>query len=314
MNVNARRFAGIGILAAALAAGGMTVNRVPAAAGTAHGGHTGYSATQLAAIRDQRIEPFADPGSEFRAECLSKGRAGDDPIVKPGQAGASHIHEFYGNKTTNAYSTEQSLRSGATNCSPSADLSAYWTPTLYQYGRPVAPERVTVYYQGVFGRANAVTPPQGLRVVVGNAGATSPEQNPAARWSCLGYPEASVDFRICPPGSKLQTYLDFPTCWDGRNLDSPDHKSHVQFIIGGIGGYCPAGYPKLLPRTEFLITYPVNGGGLSLGGTRNGVNVTNAPGYTFHGDWFNVWVPGELERRMNTCIRGGWICGVNGNP
>jgi hypothetical protein len=314
-----RRSASVAILVAALGGAGIMAGG-PAAAGdraaTARHDHgAAYTAEQAAAIRTQQMSPAAFVrGSEFRADCTSKGRSGDDPIVKSGLPGASHIHEFSGNRTTDAYSTLQSLRLGTTTCNPKVDLSAYWTPTLYKNGVPVAPERVTVYYQGVFEKAGAVTPPQGLRVVVGNAVAISPEQNPAARWSCLGYPQSSSDFPNCPAGSKLQTYLDFPTCWDGQQLDSPDHKSHVQFIIGGIGGHCPAGYPKMLPRTEFLITYPVNGGGLSLAGTRNGVNVTNAPGFTFHGDWLNAWEPREFERRMNVCIRAGYICGTDGNP
>ena len=33
----------------------------------------------------------------------------DDPIVYPGQPGVSHLHDFYGNTTTNAYSTIASL-------------------------------------------------------------------------------------------------------------------------------------------------------------------------------------------------------------
>ncbi|MEV1288023.1 DUF1996 domain-containing protein [Micromonospora sp. NPDC049679] len=305
------------ILVATLAAVGALAAKAdadPTAAHSAHDHGVGDNAEQSAAIRAQQAVPAALRGSEFRADCTSKGRSGDDPIVKPGQPGASHIHEFSGNTTTNAYSTLQSLRLGGTTCEPRSDLSAYWTPTLYKNGVPVAPERVTVYYQGIFEKAGAVTPPQGLRIVVGNALATSPAQNPAARWSCVGHPQSSADFLNCPPGSKLETYLDFPTCWDGVNVDSPDHKSHVQFIIGGVGGHCPPGYPKMLPRTEFLITYPVNGGGLSLAGTRNGANVTNAPGYTFHGDWINAWEPNEFERRMNTCIRAGYVCGTNGNP
>jgi hypothetical protein len=310
-----RRIASLTIVGAALTAAVLLVDHAPTAAiAAAHDHGPGYSAEQAAAIRAQQVSPNAVRGSEFRADCTSKGRAGDDPIVKPNAPGASHMHEFYGNRSTNAFSTLTSLRAATSNCDPAVDLSAYWTPTLYKNGQPVAPEHVTVYYQGVFEKAGSVTPPQGLRMVVGNPMATRPEDNPAARWSCLGLPQASVDFMNCPAGSKLQTYLDFPGCWDGKNLDSADHKSHVQFIVGGIGGHCPASHPKILPRVEFLITYPVNGGGLSLGGTRNGVSVTTAPGYTFHGDWMNAWEPKEFERRMSTCIRGGYICGTDGNP
>ena len=56
------------------------------------------------------------------------------------------------------------------------------------------------------------------------------------------------------------------------------------------------------------------GGVLSLGGTVNGVNVTNAPGYTYHGDFINAWDQPELERRVRDCVNAGRICGTNGNP
>jgi hypothetical protein len=271
-----------------------------------HGG--AVSAAQATAI-EQQIGVQA--ASEFRANCLSSHRAGNDPIVFPNQPNVSHIHEFYGNRTTNAASTLQSLRAGTTNCAPAPDLSAYWTPTLYQNGVPVPPESVTVYYQGIHDATRAVAPPQGLRIVVGAATATSPEGNPAARWSCVGQSPSSRDFMTCPSGTKLENYLDFPTCWDGRNLDSPNHRDHMAFAPGLV---CPADHPVVLPRIELLITYPVNGGGLTLAGTRNGANVTNAPGYTFHGDFMNAWDPAELERRMANCIRAQRVCGTNGNP
>jgi hypothetical protein len=80
------------------------------------------------------------------------------------------------------------------------------------------------------------------------------------------------------------------------------------------GATCPATHPVVVPRLEFLITYPVNGGGLTLAGTRNGALVTTAPGYTFHGDFLNAWDPAELQRRIDNCIKAGYICGTNGNP
>ncbi|MCZ7457889.1 DUF1996 domain-containing protein [Streptomyces sp. WMMC940] len=268
-----------------------------------------YTKAQAAAIVAQAAAPLR--GSEFRADCFSSHRRGDDPIVFPGQAGRSHIHEFYGNRTANASSTLQSLSAGTTNCTPSTDLSSYWTPTLYQNGVPVAPERVTVYYQGITDRTRAVAHPRGLRYVVGNALATSPDQNPAARWSCVGRPESSRDFMNCPPGTKLENYLDFPTCWDGRNLDSANHRDHMAYATGQT---CPSSHPVVVPRLELLITWPVHGGGLTLAGTRGGVNVTDAPGHTFHGDFFNAWNQAELERRVRDCIVAGYICGTDGRP
>jgi hypothetical protein len=296
-------------VAALLAAATVFLGGTPAS-----GSHTGHgftpSAEQRNAIEAQeRLAPLAV--SEFRAECGSSHRQGDDPIVFPHQAGVSHIHEFFGNRTTNADSTLESLRLGDTNCDPVADKSAYWVPTLYQNGQPVAPERVTIYYQGITDPAGAVPHPQGLRYVVGNALATSPDENPSARWSCVGHTESSRDFLSCPADSKLETYLDFPTCWDGERLDSPNHRDHMAFATGDS---CPETHPVVVPRLEFLITYPVNGDGLSLAGTRDGSNVTNAPGYTFHGDFINAWDQEELERRVRDCINPSRTCGTDGNP
>jgi hypothetical protein len=304
------RMRGLAPLATAAVLGAAALFLASPNASAMHAGH-GYvpSEQQIRAIEAQAAEPVR--GSEFLAECLSSHRQGDDPIVFPNQAGVSHIHEFFGNRTTNASSTLQSLKAGGTNCNPAADKAAYWVPTLYKNGNPVAPERVTIYYQGITHPERAVAHPQGLRYVVGNSAATNPDQNPSARWSCVGRPESSRDFMNCPAGSKLETYLDFPTCWDGVRLDSPNHRDHMAFAVAG---ECPGTHPVVVPRLEFLITYPVNGGGLSLAGTRNGVNVTNAPGYTFHGDFINAWDQAALEQRVRDCIVAGYKCGADGRP
>ena len=58
----------------------------------------------------------------------------DDPIVFPGQPGASHMHTFYGNTSTNAASTITSLSATSpSSCGRgmgTSDLSAYWIPSL----------------------------------------------------------------------------------------------------------------------------------------------------------------------------------------
>lgn len=303
MHVRIRGVIGVAAVAMAVVAAGLVVGRP-----VSHAGHAYvYSAEQARAM----VEQQAVPGSEFRVTCASSHRRQDDPIVFAGQAGVSHMHEFFGNRTTNAFSTLTSLRAGSTNCTPLADKSAYWVPTLYQNGQPVAPESVTIYYQGIHDRTRAVAHPQGLRYVVGNAKAASPAENPAARWSCTTQAPSHRDFLVCPPGTKVETYLDFPTCWNGRDLDSANHRDHMAFAVGLV---CPSSHPVVVPRLEFLITYPVNGTGLSLGGTLNGVNVTSAPGYTFHGDFMNAWDPAELQRRVSDCINAGYICGVGGTP
>ncbi|WP_439655849.1 DUF1996 domain-containing protein [Lentzea sp. HUAS TT2] len=303
MHVRIRGAIGVAAVAAAVVAAGFVVGQP-----VSHAGHGFvYSAEQARAM----VEQQAVAGSEFRVTCASSHRRQDDPIVFQNQTGVSHMHEFFGNRTTDAFSTLTSLRAGTTNCDPISDKSAYWVPTLYKFGQPVAPESVTIYYQGIHDHTRAVAPPQGLRYVVGNAKAASPADNPAARWSCTTQSPSNRDFLNCPPGTKVETYLDFPTCWNGRDLDSANHRDHMAFAAGLV---CPSSHPVVVPRLEFLITYPVNGTGLSLGGTINGANVTSAPGYTFHGDFMNAWDPVELQRRVANCINAGYVCGVGGNP
>ncbi len=48
----------------------------------------------------------------------------------------------------------------------------------------------------------------------------------------------------CPDGVRLE--LMFPSCWNGKDLDSHDHKSHVAYPSLIVGGDCPKGFEKRL--------------------------------------------------------------------
>ena len=50
-------------------------------------------------------------------------------------------------------------------------------------------------------------------------------------------------------------YLTSPSCWDGKNLDSPDHQSHM-FNTMKSGGFvnapaCPASHPVRMPQVTY---------------------------------------------------------------
>ena len=79
-------------------------------------------------------------GVNFVENCRFSHQAPDDPIVFPGKPGASHQHTFVGSRTTNAFSTFGSLRSGRTTCARPDDTAAYWVPALYQ-ARPSCSRR-----------------------------------------------------------------------------------------------------------------------------------------------------------------------------
>ncbi|WP_236028450.1 DUF1996 domain-containing protein [Paractinoplanes lichenicola] len=256
------------------------------------------------------IPPGAVRVAEFLADCPFSHRLPDDPIIFPGLPGASHMHSFFGSTVTNAYSTTQDLLNANSNCNPSIDKSSYWIPTFYNGNTPVEPTTGIFYYLGEGVRDDLIAQtqpfPLGLRIVAGNAKATGPNDNTISRWSCLhaGDAGSSHDFVTCPPGTMLESYLDFPHCWDGVNLDSPDHKSHMAYPVNNA---CPASHPVVVPKLRQVMRYPVNGNPANF-------RLASGPGYTMHGDFFNAWPVDELARRVNDCIRPIIKCGTDGRP
>ncbi|WP_326827084.1 DUF1996 domain-containing protein [Streptosporangium sp. NBC_01756] len=248
--------------------------------------------------------------AEFLAECPYTHRLPDDPIVFPGLPGGSHMHSFFGNTSTNAHSTITSLLNADSSCNPRIDLSSYWVPTLYADNVPVEPTGTTFYYLGEGVRDDVIARtqplPLGLRIVAGNAKATQPDDSTISRWSCLhaGQVGASKDFVNCPAGTMLESYLDFPHCWNGRDLDSADHKSHMAYPVAGD---CPASHPVVVPKLRQVLRYPVNGDPARF-------RLASGPGYTMHGDFFNAWPEAEMEQRVRDCIRPIIKCGADGRP
>ncbi|WP_433367531.1 DUF1996 domain-containing protein [Actinoplanes sp. CA-142083] len=256
------------------------------------------------------IPPGAVRVAEFLADCPASHRLPDDPIIFPNMPGASHMHSFFGSVGTNAYSTVDTLLNANSNCNPSVDKSAYWIPTFYNNDVPVEPTTGVFYYlgEGVSDALIAQTQPfpLGLRIVAGNAKATGPADNTIARWSCLGHGEVnpSSNFVTCPAGSMLESYLDFPHCWDGVHLDSADHKSHMAYPVNN---GCPASHPVVVPKLRQVMRYPVSG-------NPAGFRLASGPGYTMHGDFFNAWPADEMARRVTNCIRIIVKCGADGRP
>ncbi|MET7396100.1 DUF1996 domain-containing protein [Dactylosporangium sp. NPDC005572] len=256
------------------------------------------------------IPPNVVRVAEFLADCPFSHRLPDDPIVFPGLAGASHMHSFFGSTVTNANTTVNDLANGPSNCNPAVDRSSYWVPTLYKDNVPVEPVITTFYYLGE-GVSDAVREqtqplPFGLRIVAGNAKATAPDATTISRWSCLHHNEAGAgkDFINCPADSMLESYLDFPQCWNGRDLDSADHKSHMAYPVNNA---CPSTHPVHVPKLRQVLRYPVNGDPAR-------IRLSSGAGFTMHGDFFNAWPQAEMERRVNDCIRPKIKCGADGRP
>ncbi|MEA2843581.1 MAG: hypothetical protein QOJ69_1252, partial [Actinomycetota bacterium] len=157
----------------------------------------------------------------FVSACRYSHSAPDDPIVFPGQSGASHAHDFFANTTTDAASTLESLQAGRTLCNRPGDKAAYWVPTLSDGGAVVRPDRVLAYYLVAGRDAGSVKPfPVGLRVVTDrNAG--------VVKWACIGGGQDTPEQADtpeqtgppdCPAGTHLVQRIHFPDCWNGKDL------------------------------------------------------------------------------------------------
>ncbi|MEV0729880.1 DUF1996 domain-containing protein [Polymorphospora sp. NPDC050346] len=243
---------------------------------------------------------------EFQANCAPTHHLPDDPIVFPNLAGASHYHTFMGSPTTNAYSTLASLQAGGTSCRVPADRSGYWMPTMYKGDQLISPagHQVIYYKSGVIDYTSVRPFPPGLRYVVGSPTATAADfiAGSVEGWEC-GDSYDNADFPAwCPPGTQLNVRYQSPSCWDGRWLDTPDHKSHMAYPVNGI---CPTSHPVAVPMIEFKMAFPVSG-------DMSQVRLSSGRGYSFHYDFFNAWEPPTLAALVNHCVRGGLQCDARG--
>jgi hypothetical protein len=247
--------------------------------------------------------------AEWVIACPFSHRASDDPIVFPGQPGAAHSHDFFGNETTDAFSTLRSLETGPTTCGFRPDRAAYWVPTLYSAGKATAPDLVKVYYTSRHARPATIKPfPGGLKVVAGNAHATGPQSTSIVHWDCgEGGPKENRDHPVDCGSASIQASLLFPDCWDGSRRDSPNHMEHMAYSTDhdDDGGYrCPRSHPVPVPRIKVVIQWPVHDG--------TTVTLSSGPAYTLHGDFFDAWRRRALKRLIERCLVAQVSCGKVG--
>lgn len=264
-----------------------------------------------------------DGTSSFRINCTFSHMRFDDPLVLPGEPGATHLHTFFGNTGADAHSTPASIRdSGDSTCTGgTANRSAYWSPSVIDTstGRPVvSPDRpffLMVYYKtGYSGVAHHEVQnfPDELRMLAGDPGATGPQPG-VVEFSCTGAsygPEVlhATSFPDCRPGQLFTMAIIFPQCWDGERLDSADHRSHMAYASPGSG--CPRSHPVPLAQITQNFRYRVPAAGMS--DWRLSSDLDGRPaGHSAHADWMNGWDREVFDLVVTNCYRPGLECGMN---
>jgi hypothetical protein len=271
----------------------------------------------------------------FRFICNPSHLSYDDPIVYPGQPGRAHLHQFFGNTQANANSTYESLRtSGDSTCNNALNRSAYWLPAMMNgRGQVVRPDYISIYYKRrpasdpkcTLGNPGAVGDcvdlPRGLRFVFGYDMLRN-EQPTNGYFDCDGPGAVSRHYaniveaaKGCPPGARLGAIIAAPGCWDGKNLDSPNHRDHVAYASDGGFGVCPASHPKVIPTFTMGAWYTVDDtlertGGVSWhlsSDVMPGMPMMT-PGSTFHADWFGAWDDEVMQMWTAHCINRKLNC------
>jgi hypothetical protein len=94
------------------------------------------------------------------------------------------------------------------------------------------------------------------------------------------------------------------------NLDSPDHKSHMSYPVGGA---CPKTHPVPLPEVSYNIVYDVTEANAPLSWrlSSDTYDSTKPGGYSSHGDWFNGWNQDVMKAFVKNCDQASMDCHAN---
>ncbi|MFH8411997.1 DUF1996 domain-containing protein [Streptomyces collinus] len=261
----------------------------------------------------------------------NENRNSDNVIVAPGVSnGAQHQHDYVGNQSNNAFASDEDLANAQTTCQNQGDKSSYFWPVLRiqdgsddidagqpgggqdgNVGKIVEPAEAQLKFVGNR-TSDVVAMPKALRIITGDAKAfTNGLNNANTSWSCTGFEDRQVTdkYPLCPEGSSVVRTSNFQSCWDGQNIDSANHRTHVDFVEAD--GSCSNGF-QAIPQLQVRLVYDVQAPQINDGQVQNAFAVDSFPeqlhkAITDHNDFINFFDENVMNE-MVQCINNGEDC------
>ena len=266
--------------------------------------------------------PTATDGSgSFRTTCQLTGFQFLDPLGAPGRATTSSLRVFFGNTGTDQNPIASSMANrGSSSClGGTLDRTLHSFPALVdsRNGEVQVPSAGVFLYKTGFNMDPAsIRPlPRGLVMIAGDAKARGIQQY-VAEWLCRDRYVANTGLiPQCDVSDQVQLWVYFPQCWDGRNLDSPDHRRHMAYPVyrnAPARSSCPVTHPVPLPQVTEILHYDVRAGA-SLATWRlstDDYSTTTRGGLSAHAQWIGGWDPWTQATIVTSCLNRAVDCGV----
>ncbi|KAJ7270936.1 hypothetical protein C8J57DRAFT_1320084 [Mycena rebaudengoi] len=198
-----------------------------------------------------------------------------DPVVSPGSV-STHAHAVLGGSSFGMNTSTAALRNSVCTSIPiPEDKSNYWFPAIppcLRYSRwsndtfTSVSGNAVMYIDYLFNDTPGYTTafPDDFRMLSGDPTLRTLDPSSFAQQAitfiCLDFNGKSSRYNELPAGiscpSGIRSQINMPSCWNGKDIDSADHKSHVAFLsTGPDSGTCnDPNFPITLPRI-FLEVY-----------------------------------------------------------
>ncbi len=193
--------------------------------------------------------------------------------------------------------------------------------------------------------------PAGFRMLAGNPTADGTSDQPHIRWGCFSYlaspnplvfhdgghipgsgqgaTDACTEAEATPlnttyVGGFVRNNVNFASCRNAVDLDSPDHVSHVSYPgVGMDSTQCPSPNTVQTPGIEYIVDYyfttlghdPVTLKGLAdvkfWRLSSDNYSTALPAGRSAHGDWFQAWDQAVMTAWVTDCLIPGTDCHDN---